>query len=410
MPRTSFRCLPVLLVLAACSSNGARDEDSIDWLVAHGRYEEAVRKSAAAAQKKPGDAKLQQRHRDATLALLLEQGRRLTFLDQDEAALVKFGEAAELAPERIEPKMWIKKTRHKLAETYLERGLELHASDKLAEAIEAYDGALRYEPDNRSAQTGLAEATLAVNYRTGLGKAYYEQGTRSLSEAWIERARHEYDAADKYLDDEKIDARKRQVAVELAEARTSVAAQLEADEKFDAARNEFRLATRLDPKNTRAIEGKARCENEAHVAELMRDANNDITRGRFDAALKKAEEAGRLTLAQKERVEGLKNKIAEARYDTFYKEALSLERDGKYPEAVARFGDLLAIAAYYKDALTRKETLEDFIRRADLLYSQAAAETDPVKRSDLLRQILSFWPDYRDVQDQLRALNLPKEG
>jgi len=410
MSRTPFRCLPVLLVLAACSSNAARDEDSIDWLVAHGRYEEAVRKSAASAQKHPGDAKLQQRHRDATLALLLEQGRRLTFLDQDEAALAKFGEAAAIAPDRVEPKMWIEKTRHKLAETFLERGLELHASDKLAEAIEAYDGALRFEPDNRSAKTGLAEATLAVNYRTGLGKAYYEQGTRSLSEALLVQARTEYAYADKYLDDDKIDARKKQVDVELAEARASVAAQLEADEKYDAARNEFRLATRLDPNNTRAVEGKARCENESHVAELLREANNDITRGRFDPAQKKADEAGRLTVAQKERVEGLKNKIQEARYDALYKEALSLERDGKYPEAAARFGDLLAIAAYYKDALTRKETLEDFIKRADQLYSQAAAETDPAKRSDLLRQILSFWPDYRDVQDQLRALNVQKEG
>jgi tetratricopeptide (TPR) repeat protein len=410
MPRTAFRCLPALLLLAACSSNAAKDEDSVDWLVQHGRYEEAVTKAAAAAEKHPNDAKLAQVHRDATFAWLLEQGRRQTFLDNDFDALVFFSHALEVAPDRPEARMWIQKTRHKLADTWLEKGLELHASDKLEAAIEAYDTALRFEPDNRSAQTGLAEATLAVNYRTGLGQAYYDQGTRSLSDARLAQANHEYAAADKYLDDEKVDARKRQVNVELADARTSIAAQLEQDEKYEAARNEYRLASRLDPNNTRALEGKARCEIESHASELQRGALNDITRNRLDEAMKKADEAGRVTTAQKERVEGLKVKIQEARYDTYYKEALSLERDGKYSEAVARYGDLLALAAYYKDALTRKETLEDFITRADNLYKEAAAETDPAKRSDVLRQILQFWPDYRDVKDQLRALTVPSSG
>jgi len=69
------------------------------------------------------------------------------------------------------------------------------------------------------------------------------------------------------------------------------AAQLEADEKYDAARNEFRLATRLDPNNTRAVEGKARCENESHVAELLRalllgiGSSSEPTRQGFGAAI-----------------------------------------------------------------------------------------------------------------------------
>ncbi|MBK7874338.1 MAG: hypothetical protein IPJ77_01040 [Planctomycetes bacterium] len=128
-------------------------------------------------------------------------------------------------------------------------------------------------------------------------------------------------------------------------------------------------------------------------------------RGRLDKALELTDEGTRITQKQKDRFEGLKNRVQEARFELTYKDALAFERDGKFQEAIERYTALLKLAAYYKDALTRKETLEDYVQRAERLYTQAASEGDVAKRLDILRQIAQFWPDYRDVADQVRELS-----
>lgn len=396
--------LAFVFLLTACSSTPEEDRGSVRSLIRHGRFQEAIEKASAAAQAKPDDADAQRILREAEFALMLEKGRRLSFADRDIEALEVFQAAAEHAPERNEAETWIRKTRHKLAEHYLEIGLEAHASDKLTEAIAAYESALRFEPGNRGAIAGMADATFAVNFRAGLGKAYYEDGLHSFHAGLLGQADGELGKADKYLDTPQLEQRRNQVAVEMAAARVVVAGTLVNEGKFDAARNEYRLALALDPANAAAKQGKASCDVESHAAQIYRDADMAIVRGRLDKALELAEEGARTTVLQKERFEGLKNRVQEARFEAIYKDALALERDGLFPDAIARFDDLLKIAAYYKDALTRKATLEDFVARAERLYTQAASEADAAKKLELLRQILQFWPDYRDVSDQAREL------
>jgi tetratricopeptide (TPR) repeat protein len=396
--------LVALLLVAACAAIEEDPADSVEWLIAHGRYEAAVARAAEIAEANPKSESAARIHREATLALLLERGRRLTFADRDVEALAQFDEALELCPERPEPVMWIQKTRNKLAEHYLEMGLELHASDQLEQAIDAYESSLKYDPKNRSALTGMAEATFAINYRAGLGRQYYEDGLHSLYGGGLEQARGDFGKSSKYQQSAQLDQRKAQVAGEIALSRIAVAEGLEAEGKWDAARNEYRFALALDPENARAKAGKDAAAVEAHAAQKYRDAQMELVRGRIEKAVVLAEEGARITQRQKELFEGLQNQVQEAKLERHYRTALSFERDGKFPEAVAEYEELLKAAAYYKDVLTRKETLEDFIERADRLYAQAQAETDPQKRIEILKQILQFWPDYRDVSDTVREL------
>lgn len=408
---TRFSFLSLLAAsaaLCACQATPEKASDKIQSLVLHGKFDEALQRSSEAVKADPDDAQLQQVHRDVSIAWLMEQGRRLTFLDKDVEALELFHQARTLAPDRREPTTWIEKTRHKIADNWLELGLEAHASDKLEAAIEAYEHALQFDPGNRSALTGMSDATFAVNYKLGLGRGYYEDGLRSFSGAWYEMARGEFGKAQKFLpDDPQLDVRNEQTKIALSEQRVTVAHSLETDTppRFDAARNEYRLALVLDPTNKQAAEGKQRCEIESHASELFRDADNQLVRGRLDKAFELAEEGSKLTLVQKDSFEGLLNRIQEARYEKFYKLARTLERDGRFPEAIEQYGELLKITSYYKDALTRKETLEDFVQRADRLYATFETEPDAQKRLEILQQIAQFWPDYRDVSSKIRELS-----
>jgi hypothetical protein len=87
-----------------------------------------------------------------------------------------------------------------------------------------------------------------------------------------------------------------------------------------------------------------------------------------------------------------------------YRDALALERDWRLEEAVARYDELLAEAQFWKDAITRRNTLQEYVRRAPELYEKAAAAATKEEQLQILRQIELFWPEYRDVSTRIRDL------
>lgn len=410
LSRSLWLPLSVLAFLwSACATTEANIDSQVSSLVTHGRYEEAVREAADLAAKNPGDQAAQQLHRAATVAYMLEEGRRLTFRDEDTQALQIFLDAQKVDPESRTVLAWIEKTRRKLAQRWLEAALELHAGDKLEAAVEAYDNALKFEPGLRSAITGYYEATLLINYRAGLGQSYYEEGLRRLRESWLEQAKSRFVNSEKYQPkDERTVERRGEVQVLLAAQRVIVAGQLEKKLKFDAARNEYRLAMVLDPDNAEAKVGRERCTEEAHAAELLRQGKMEIVRGRFDKAQKLFEEGAPLTKQQQELFEGALTGLAEARNEKSYQSALSLEHDYRFEEAIVKYSELLKETPYFKDTLTRRDTLQSYVDKAVELYDKAGAESEPEKKATYLRQISVFWPEYKDVAEQLKSLQKPQ--
>lgn len=401
--------LSATLLCLGCASAVRNEVDEVRQDVYHGRYEEAVREAARLRGLHPGDPAYEELHRQATLAFFLEQGRRATFQDRDLEALTIFRQAKELDPASAETNAWIDKTLRKLSRTWLDRGLELHASGKLAEAVEAYEKALEYAPGDPSALNGLGDAIIQINYRDGMGRQYFEDGIRSLSAYWLEQARSRFSYSDKYQpDDPKTLQRERQVGALLAQQRVTVGKGIEATGRFGAARNEYRLAVALDPENAEAKAGLDRCTDEAKAANLLEQAKLEIVRLRLDHALELIEEGEALTSVQKDLFEGARARVEQSRFELKYQAALALERDFQYEKAIGKYDELLKETEYYKDAIARKQTLEDYVRLAAELYEKAKSASTDAERLESLRKIRVFWPEYKDVAAQLERLE--KEG
>jgi tetratricopeptide (TPR) repeat protein len=401
--------LLALVLAAGCASVEKTPAQDVRWLVDHGQFEEAVKKSADAAAQNPGDEHLQILHRDATVAYLLEQGRRLTFVDHDEDALAIFEEAAALDGQSRQVKDWVEKTKRKLATRWLDQALELHAKDDINGALKDYELALKYAPADKDALIGRGLSLAILNHRDGLGRTYFKDGLHALADYWLEQARSRFAYARKYQPiDPRTQERKTQVETLLAIQRMTLGRKFEGDRKFAAARNEYRLASALDPSNTEAKDAVERCKNELAASASLDKAGMLIVRGRFEEATKAVEAAMAKTTVQKDLCEGKMAAIREARFEQSYREAISLERDFRYEEAITKYTELLAEAQFYKDVITRKDTLEEYVKLASEIYAKAAAETAPAKKLDYLRQIVVFWPEYKDVASQIRELEKPQ--
>jgi tetratricopeptide (TPR) repeat protein len=411
MPHQKFLTAPTLAALIvalglgiSCATTEAAPAEHVNELVTHGQFAAAVREADAYRRNHPGDAHAESLHRLASVAYLLDQGRRLTFQGNDVEALALFQQARDIEPESPEVASWVDKTKRKLAETWVERGLELHAKEELAAAVDAYEKALEYVPGDHSALNGLATAVFHVNFRQGLSERYFKEGLQALSRYWLEQARSRFAYATKYEPgDARTEQRQDQVETLLAAQRVTIAAQLEASGNYDAARNELRLAVALDPENADARAAKERCDREAKAAARRREAAIAVLRGRFDDADKMLTEGAALTTAQVDGFALARTDLQNARYEKVYQDGLALERDMLFPDAVAKYGELLKLTDYYKDVLTRKETLEGYIRLADELYTKVQAATSPEEKRALLKQIELFWPEYKDVEAQLKT-------
>ncbi len=401
--------IPVLAVLALCC--GCRTEtgdvhSKVRSLVDHGRFEEAVQVSAAASADAPSDASLGTLHRDASVAYLLEQARRTSFADKDEDALELLGQARELDPDSRPVADWIDKTQRKLSERWLYMALELHAKDEIDAALSAYESSLRYTPGDKDSLTGRDLCLAILNHRSNLGRAYFDDGLHALADYWLEQARSRFSYAKKYKPgDPKAVQREDQVENLLASERISLGREAEEKRLFGVAIAEYRKAVALEPENEVAKAGVERARAELDVAGLLARASMDIVRGRFDRATELVDEAMAKTTAQKDMCEGKAAAIREARLERAYQAALALERDNRYDEAVAAYADILSKADYYKDTITRRDTLEEYIRLASDLYRRAAEASDPAAKLEPLQQIRTFWPDYKDVADQIRELS-----
>lgn len=391
------------LFATACQTDQVR-KDEIRDLIRHQEYAEALQRAEAAAREHPDDPKAQEDYRLASAALLLNSCRRACFDGRLEEALDFARRAREIAPESPVVQSWYEKCQRELADSALSEAIEFHASDSLEAARDCYEESLHYAPDNPRAQEGLARVLLQLNYRAGMGEIYYRDGAQALSAWFLKQARTYFTYTIKYqAKNERAADRKGEVSTMLAEDRSAIAADLEKQGQFAAAKNEYRIALLLDKELQVARDGYERTSREAAAAAAIREAEILTLKGQFDRAVDVLSKARGQSELQAEKFDEALATIEEARVEAQYQLARAMEADYRFEEAVKEYDKLLEKSEYYKDAIARRDSLESYIEQAAALYAQAMAAATPEEQIELLRRIQVFWPDYLDVRERLKA-------
>jgi len=396
------------LALAACQSGEKGREQKVLDAARSGRFELAVEEARQLAESNPDDPALQALYLDARVAALLDRGRDQVFAEDFDGALRSFLQATELAPGHPMVEDWLLKTRKQLATRWLDEAAENTGPEKLDRAEAAYERVLQYDPDNSYAVEGLAHVLLLKNYRAGQSKTYFDDGLASFRELRLQNARRAFELSRHYRDNDPAAARSEQVERMMIDERLAQARSLEEDGHFFAARNEYRLVLLLDAAHPEGRAGFDRMDRETRATSALAQADMEIRRGELAEARETLASAEALTEAQQDDLTLLASGIEEKRLQDLYQEALRLKEDNRYPEAVAIYDELLALAPDYSDAAPRKRTIEEFIRMADEFYASALAAKDDASAELYLRQIMVIWPEYKDVVTRLDAIQARK--
>lgn len=400
----------VLVLLVACQGTASRRDRSVEYLVAHGRFEEALARAHAAWEEDPGAPGAEQDYQLASVAYLLQRGREATFEGEDVAALEYFQRALEIDPDAVQAREWLVKTRRKLSWRWFLRARRAHASARLLDAAHAYQTAIEYDRDNLDAVAGLHGVGLQLDYREGLSQDYYNEGLRALRDQNLHVAGSRFDYAGKYrLKDDRPARRRQEVDRALSEHFTTRALELETEGYFAAAKNEFRSALRYDEENRAALEGLERMRVESEAHELLKSGDMWIHRGELDKAVVVLEEGKEKSRVQDERFDELIARIDEVRAEELYQRGLNYEHDFRYARSAEVYRRLLEERGYYQDARARLDRLEQVIAEVQALYAGLEEIEDPAVLEERLQRIDVLWPEYQDVQERLDALGAPED-
>jgi tetratricopeptide (TPR) repeat protein len=343
--------------------------------------------------------------REAEVAFLLDQARTAIFRGNLNQGLQLLEQAHQLAPDHPTVTIWIDKTHAQLAQYYLDQAVTVTGPDHLDEAEQAYERVLRHDPLNPDARDGLARVLLLKNYRGGMSKTYFDDGLSSFRQLQLDPARRAFQVSRQYKENEPASLRAGQVETMLAEERLAQARELERAGSYFAARNEYRLVLLIDPDNADGRAGLDRMDRETRATRTLDEADMALRRGELEKAGQALEDAAVLTESQKDDILLLKSNIVEKRLEDQYQTARGLADDYRFPEAVKAFGELVAEAPDYKDAILRKATLEEFIRLAEEFYAKALASPDDAVAEEYLQAIHPvIWPEYKDVVERLEAI------
>ena len=395
------------LCLTSCMGTKAAltPAEEVDLLVRQGEYQRAVEMAFHLTQEDPVSAENAMLHRRATMALLLEQGRRATFADNDRYAITRFEEVLKLDPSSEVGQRWLVKTQEKLALRLTMEGKELASNGEYEQAFQRYDEALRVVPGYDLAEEAMVSLDAERAYRENMSSEYYDQGVAALVDEEFAIAANRFGYVLKYREeDERLERRSQQVDRARSLKRTELGEALEKEKLYHAARASFQAAMAYDPANEGAREGLRRAALEADVNQMMARAQSAIVRSEFGIAKAQLDEAAGLTQQQTEEVENLRQEWIDARLAAQYETAVRHQNDLRYEQAIEAFRELLSNGPGYEDAQERMAELTTKLNKAADMYQVMDAEADLAARLGLLLELEALCPGFKDVPERIDRL------
>ncbi len=406
-PRTVGPLVAPLLLLSGCMAPQAdrTPREEVLFLIQHGEFAEAVQTAARYTEQDPVSKPYEDLHRYASVAYLLEKGRRATFDDQDRFALQHFQEALALDPDHGAAQRWLGKTQKKLATRLTNEGLEFMANEEFQQAWRRYSEALSVLPGFPLATQALAALDEQLARRENKASQYYDQGVAAMVEAEYTIAANRFGYVRKYRDeDDRLRRRSQKVDKALSAERTAWAKKLEEEQLYFAARSEYQAALRENPDNAEAREGSVRAGREAEVSELLNRGQGALTRAEFQKAENFFEEAQELTLQQQEATVLKLEQLESARRQAQFDAAVNLENDLRFEEAIQAYESLLLQYPKFEEAQNRQAKLRTRVQKALELYGGLNAAKSDAERLTVLMQVEELFPDFRDVPERIARL------
>ena len=410
-PRATRRLLGPLLVaagaLAAVGCRAVDDEDrSVQELFGDQRYAAAYQLASERAEAAPDDAEAAALRERARVAYWIDEGRARVLAGDPAGGREVFDALAAdgVAPGVVGP--WIDKCNRMLAERRRGEAWEAELQGNFGEAARLYREAVDLWPADEFARDGLERIELLAQWRSEQGADYYNSGIRDLRNLRMAEALRSFRAAVDYLAEDPAAARRAEEVLTMqAQERVQLADALMDDGLYHAAAAELRHA-RILLGDLEGIDARIEAaEREVEVLEGLGESGRLLRRDEAEAAIELLEGLLARTERQTASVEAALAGAREARLDGFYERALELERDFHFEEAIDAYAKVLEESdGFFKDAISRRRTLESYVSLAAELYAEYEDASDDDARLDALRKIELFWPTYRDLPARIAEL------
>lgn len=404
--------LGALPMTQGCQSSQSRFDNRlelIEGLTRDRQYVEAARMSVdlieGTSEDSPRYSQAVEAKQRVSLASQLDHARALSLMGEDNQSLELLGALMEEYPESPQVNAWHERTQRKLARKWFRMAREALANEAYGAARAAYGRVLEYDPNHPVAGLSIEDLERLEEYRAELADDYYNGGVRSVVDQDLSGARWKLGNSLKFRSENpKAERRIGEVDQARAAARAESARTLVEEGLYSAAAKEYAMAAKLAPDSKEIERNLAALRAEAKALQMLGDAKILALKGEIDRAEMMLKEGAAMTALQSDEFKAAVDEIGDTRIERSYQDALDLEQDFRFPEAIEAYGALLETRDFYKDTRARIDALEGYVASAEALYAEAAEATDDAKRLELLQEIDVFWPEYKDVAVQIREL------
>lgn len=324
-----------------------------------------------------GDKTLTAKIREAYLASQVATAQNLIFTGEYVRANEILQQLSAEAPESPTVQFWYRKSEKDLSRKLTEDGKERMGVREYAAAIELFEKALRFDPQNRDAKDTLDRAKTIQKWRAEKGELLWKGGLRAISEGLPEVAESKLSAVEEYT------SLHADVGDYLSEVRTVVgdnyyrmASSLEKDGQWFAALEQYKKAKTYKASPAGIDDAIARVEKEVKADQLVNAGKSALARDEFDSARDKLKKAFDMTTAKENRIaiEAALAEVSEKQNATEHQAAVDLELEGKLAESIEAFRRLDQRAPAFNDTRERIDRLTRQLTDAIANYKDGLAK------------------------------------